>query len=81
MAEVDDRIKGLQSGGDDYLIKPFSFGELLARVEAIIRRSRELTERTYLVVGNLHMDIMKHKVYRTERQYCFNRGNFTFSSI
>ncbi|OWY28508.1 response regulator transcription factor [Herbaspirillum robiniae] len=64
MAEVDDRIKGLQSGGDDYLIKPFSFGELLARVEAIIRRSRELTERTYLVVGNLHMDIMKHKVYR-----------------
>ncbi|WP_406851291.1 response regulator transcription factor [Herbaspirillum huttiense] len=64
MAEVDDRIKGLQSGGDDYLVKPFSFGELLARVEAIARRARESTEKTYLVIGNLHLDVMKHKVYR-----------------
>ncbi|OWY27607.1 response regulator transcription factor [Herbaspirillum robiniae] len=64
MSGVDDRIKGLQSGGDDYLVKPFSFGELLARLDALVRRSRESTAETVLVVADLHMDLLAHKVSR-----------------
>jgi two-component system OmpR family response regulator len=47
---VDDRIKGLQSGGDDYLIKPFSFSELLARIQALMRRANAVAEPTRLVL-------------------------------
>src|SRR5688572_26677048 len=51
-ASVDDRVKGLQAGGDDYLTKPFAFSELLARVQALIRRSTQASEPTRLSVGN-----------------------------
>lgn len=61
---VDDRIKGLQAGGDDYLIKPFAFAELLARVQALIRRASGTAEPTSLVVGELSMDLLTHKVMR-----------------
>ncbi|WP_457577792.1 response regulator [Desulfomarina sp.] len=61
---VDDRIQGLQRGGDDYMIKPFSFSELLARIKALIRRDRKSTLPTLLSVGNLEMDLLKHEVYR-----------------
>ena len=53
---VDDRIRGLQKGGDDYMIKPFSFSELLARIQALIRRNRKDTEPTTLTYGILRMD-------------------------
>lgn len=62
---VDDRIKGLQSGGDDYLIKPFSFAELLARVYALLRRSGQTTEPTRLVLGELSMDLLAREVVRS----------------
>ena len=62
---VDDRIKGLQSGGDDYLIKPFSFAELLARVYALLRRSGQATEPTRLVLGELSMDLLAREVVRS----------------
>src|SRR5215469_14528806 len=52
-ASVDDRVKGLQVGGDDYLTKPFAFSELLARVQALIRRSTEAAEPTRLTFGQL----------------------------
>ena len=65
---VDDRIKGLQSGGDDYLIKPFSFSELLARVYALLRRSGQGTEPTRLVLGELSMDLLAREVVRSGKK-------------
>ncbi len=61
---VDDRIKGLQAGGDDYLTKPFAFSELLARVQALIRRATGFTESTCLKVGDLSMDLRSRAVTR-----------------
>lgn len=61
---VDDRIQGLQRGGDDYMIKPFSFSELLARVQALIRRDKKSTQPMVLQAGNLEMDLLKHEVKR-----------------
>ena len=61
---VDDRVKGLQTGSDDYLTKPFSFSELLARVQALIRRSSGTTDPTHLQVGDLSMDLFRRDVIR-----------------
>lgn len=61
--EVDDRVKGLELGADDYLIKPFAFSELLARVRALLRRHHLRTD-TMLVLADLEVDIVKHKVSR-----------------
>ncbi len=61
---VDDRIKGLQSGGDDYLVKPFAFSELLARIQALIRRANRISEPTHLTVGSLKIDLIRRKVER-----------------
>jgi two-component system OmpR family response regulator len=65
---VDDRIKGLQKGGDDYLTKPFSFSELLARVRALIRRSQGAVEPTSLMVGDLSLNLLSRKVLRSGRK-------------
>ena len=67
-ATVDDRVRGLQSGGDDYLTKPFAFSELLARVQALIRRATQTPEPTRLVVGDLTMDLLKREVHRAEEK-------------
>ena len=61
---VDDRVRGLQAGGDDYLTKPFDFAELLARVQALIRRSTGAVEPTRLTVGDLSMDLLTRGVQR-----------------
>jgi heavy metal response regulator len=61
---VDDRVRGLQAGGDDYLVKPFAFSELLARVQALIRRVSTSTSPTTLVVGDLHMNLLTREVFR-----------------
>lgn len=61
---VDDRVKGLEAGGDDYLTKPFAFSELLARVQALIRRSTGSTAATYLKAGELTMDLLTRRVVR-----------------
>lgn len=61
---VEDRVKGLRSGGDDYLIKPFAFSELLARIQALIRRAAGAAELTHLRVGNLSMDLLSREVIR-----------------
>jgi len=61
---VDERVKGLQTGGDDYLTKPFSFSELLARVQALLRRASRTSEPTGLSVGELSMNLLTREVRR-----------------
>jgi len=61
---VDDRVKGLQTGGDDYLAKPFAFAELLARLQAITRRGQRAVESTTLTVADLRLDRLTRKVDR-----------------
>ena len=65
---VDDRVKGLQTGSDDYLVKPFAFSELLARVQALIRRATTPTLPTRLAVGDLHMDLLTREVFRGDQK-------------
>ena len=61
---VDDRIRGLQRGGDDYMVKPFSFNELLARIQALIRRDKKHGEPTTLEYEDLSMDLLRREVRR-----------------
>jgi two-component system OmpR family response regulator len=61
---IDDRVEGLEAGGDDYLVKPFAFAELLARVNALSRRPPATTERTRLQVADLSMDLIRRRVTR-----------------
>jgi len=63
-ASVDDRVRGLQAGGDDYLTKPFAFSELLARIQALIRRASHTAEPTRLTVGDLTLDLLTRDVRR-----------------
>jgi two-component system OmpR family response regulator len=63
-ASVEDRVRGLQAGGDDYLPKPFAFSELLARIQALIRRASQAPEPTRLTVGDLTLDLLTREVER-----------------
>jgi two-component system OmpR family response regulator len=65
---VDDRVRGLESGGDDYLVKPFAFSELLARVQALIRRAHRETEPTMLKVADLDLNLLARTVKRAGRR-------------
>ncbi len=64
LGEVDDRVEGLTAGGDDYLVKPYAFSELLARLNALVRRLRPEQQQTFLKVGDLELDCLKRKVTR-----------------
>ncbi len=64
LGQVDERVRGLKAGGDDYLAKPFAFAELLARVEALARRGRSDAPQTRLTVGDLEMDLLSRSVKR-----------------
>jgi len=68
MAGIDDRVTGLNAGGDDYLVKPFAFSELVARVKALSRRPRGTTVDTSFKVADLELDIVKHVVKRGGQQ-------------
>jgi two-component system, OmpR family, response regulator len=62
---VDDRIKGLYAGGDDYMVKPFSFSELLARIHTLVRRATQSVESSQLAVADLNIDLLSRKVTRS----------------
>ena len=69
LSQVDDKVAGLRAGGDDYLAKPFSFQELVARLEAVARRPRgETVSQTHLQVGPLHLDLLARSARRGERR-------------
>jgi len=76
LGEVDDRVRGLRSGGDDYLSKPFAFGELLARVDALHRRAKGVDAEVPLTVGDLHMDPLTRKVTRGDRPIALQPREF-----
>ena len=74
---VDERIEGLQVGGDDYLTKPFAFSELLARIRALIRRATNAPEATGITVGELRIDLRARTVTRAERRINLQPREFT----
>jgi len=73
---LDDKLKGFQSGSDDYLTKPFSFSELLARVQALLRRSTRGQRQNVLSVGDLQMDLLRRTVRRSNREIVLQPREF-----
>jgi two-component system OmpR family response regulator len=76
LSDVDERIRGLETGGDDYLVKPFAFGELLARLDALVRRAQGGNSITALAVGDLTMDLLSRKVTRAGRNVTLQPREF-----
>jgi two-component system, OmpR family, response regulator len=68
LGEVDDRVRGLRAGGDDYLVKPFSFTEMIARVDALARRSATVVKETVLRAGDLELDLLDRTARRGTRE-------------
>jgi two-component system OmpR family response regulator len=76
LSDVDERIRGLRSGGDDYLTKPFAFGELLARIDVLSRRALSSTTQTMLEVADLRIDLLSRRASRGERSIVLKPREF-----
>jgi two-component system copper resistance phosphate regulon response regulator CusR len=79
--EIDDRVKGLELGADDYLVKPFAFSELLARVRTLLRRSRGGSEPTVLQVADLQLDLLRRRVVRAGRRIDLTAKEFALLEL
>ena len=77
LAQVDDRVEGLRAGGDDYLTKPFAFSELLARLEALLRRAGDAAGEARLGLADLEMDLLARVVKRAGREIALQPREFT----
>ena len=77
---VEDRLSGFKAGGDDYLVKPFSFAELVARLLALLRRSQPITEQSLLTVADLELDLLAHKVSRGGQEIELQQREFALLS-
>jgi two-component system OmpR family response regulator len=73
---IDERVEGLEAGGDDYLTKPFSFSELLARIQALIRRANDTPEPTRITVGDLSIDLRTRLVTRADKKIALQPREF-----
>ena len=80
-ASVDDRITGLPKGGDDYLVQPFAFSELLARLQALIRRANRVSEPTTLTVGPFSIDLIRRKVKRSKQDIELQPREFCLAGV
>jgi two-component system copper resistance phosphate regulon response regulator CusR len=78
---VEDRVKGLELGADDYLVKPFAFSELLARVRTLLRRGRSSTEATSLSVADLELDLLRRRVTRSGRRIDLTAKEFALLEL
>ncbi|MGN6551627.1 MAG: winged helix-turn-helix domain-containing protein [Pararhizobium sp.] len=78
---IDDRVEGLEAGGDDYLVKPFAFSELLARANALARRPPTISEQTTLEVADLRMDLMRRQVSRAGVEIDLQPREFTLLEV
>jgi two-component system OmpR family response regulator len=76
MSAVDERVRGLRAGADDYLVKPFSFDELHARIETLLRRPNETREETRLVCGDLELDLLTRSARRASREIDLQHREF-----
>ena len=76
LGNIEDKVAGLKSGGDDYLTKPFAFVELLARVEALIRRDSQQSENSFLTIGDIEMDILARTVKRQGKRVYLHPREF-----
>jgi len=74
--QVDERVKGLKSGGDDYLVKPFAFAELMARIEVLMRRQRTTSEQSSIQVADLVMNFLTRKVTRSGKEVPLQNREF-----
>lgn len=80
-ASVDNRVTGLQAGADDYLTKPFAFSELLARLQALIRRATHVAEPTTLAVGELSMNLLTREVFRAGQKIDLQSREFALLEL
>jgi len=79
--QVDDRVKGLELGADDYLVKPFAFAELLARVRTLLRRGRAAPEATHLKIADLEIDFLRRRVTRADQRIDLTAKEFALLEL
>ena len=77
---MEDRLSGFKAGGDDYLVKPFSFAELVARLHSLLRRSQPLSEHSILTVADLELDLLSRKVFRGGQEIDLQQREFSLLS-
>ncbi|MAA72243.1 heavy metal response regulator transcription factor [Thalassolituus oleivorans] len=78
---VEDRVKGLELGADDYLVKPFAFAELLARVRTLLRRGAAPVQSEQLTVANLHLDLLRRRVFRGDKRITLTQKEFALLEL